>query len=103
MSDNHSWNHLGCYGDKAVRSPIIDQLAEQGVRFTNAFCSAPSCTPARAAMLTGQDMWRLEEGANLWGTLPSHFQVYTNMLEKAGYHTPDHPLCHRCIIKNPML
>ena len=85
MSDNHSWNHLGCYGDEAVRSPEIDRLAQQGIRFTNAFCSAPSCTPARAAMLTGQDIWRLEEGANLWGTLPSHFQVYTNMLEKAGY------------------
>jgi hypothetical protein len=36
-------------------------------------------------MLTGQDIWRLEEGANLWGTLPAKFKVYTNMLEEAGY------------------
>lgn len=85
MSDNHSWNHLGCYGDEAVKTPEIDRMAQQGVRFTNAFCSAPSCTPARAAMLTGQDVWRLEEGANLWGTLPAHFQVYTDMLEESGY------------------
>lgn len=85
MSDNHSWNHLGCYGDPVVKTPNIDSLAQQGVRFTNAFCAAPSCTPARAAMLTGQDIWRLEEGANLWGTLPSDFHTYTDLLEKAGY------------------
>lgn len=85
MSDNHSWNHLGCYGDPVVKTPNIDQLARQGIRFTNAFCSAPSCTPARASMLTGQDIWRLEEGANLWGILPSKFQVYTDLLEESGY------------------
>ena len=85
MSDNHSWNHVGCYGDATVRTPNIDRVAEEGVRFTHAFCPAPSCTPARASMLTGQDIWRLEEGANLWGTLPSRFTVYTDLLEEAGY------------------
>ncbi len=85
MSDNHSWNHLGCYGDPVVKTPNIDKVAEQGIRFTNAFCSSPSCTPARASMLTGQDIWRLEEGANLWGILPSKFEVYTDVLENAGY------------------
>ena len=85
MSDNHSWNHLGCYGDATVKTPNIDKLAEEGVRFTHAFCPSPSCTPARAAMLTGQDIWRLEEGANLWGTMPSHFAAYTDLLEQAGY------------------
>ena len=85
MSDNHSWNHVGCYGDASVRTPNMDGVAAEGVRFTHAFCPAPSCTPARAAMLTGQDIWRLEEGANLWGTLPSRFTVYTDLLEEAGY------------------
>lgn len=85
MSDNHSWNHLGCYGDPVINTPNIDKLAEQGIRFTHAYCSAPSCTPARASMLTGQDIWRLEEAANLWGTFPAKFQVYTDMLEEAGY------------------
>jgi len=85
MSDNHSWNHLGCYGDPVVRTPTIDRVAAEGIRFTNAYCSSPSCTPARASMLTGQDIWRLEEGANLWGTLPAKFPVYPDMLEDAGY------------------
>lgn len=86
MSDNQSWNHLGCYGDEVVKSPVIDKLATKGVRFTHALCAAPSCTPARASMLTGQEIWRLEEGANLWGILPSKFQVYTELLMQSGYH-----------------
>jgi len=85
MSDNQSWNHLGCYGDPVVKTPNIDKIAQQGVMFNNAYCSAPSCTPARASMLTGQDVWRLEEGMNLWGTLPAKFQVYTDLLEESGY------------------
>ena len=85
MSDNQSWNHLGSYGDPVVRTPNIDKVSEQGVRFSNAFASAPSCTPARASMLTGQDIWRLEEGANLHGILPGKFQVYPDLLEDAGY------------------
>ena len=85
MSDNQSWNHLGCYGDPVVRTPNIDKQAHEGIRFTNAFCSSPSCSPARASMLTGQDIWRLEEGANLWGTLPAKFEVFPDLLEKAGY------------------
>ena len=86
MSDNHSWNHLGCYGDKVVRTPNIDSIAAQGVKFSHAFCAAPSCSPARAGLLTGQDIWRLEEGANLWGILPDKFPFYTDMLEASGYH-----------------
>jgi N-sulfoglucosamine sulfohydrolase len=85
MSDNQSWNHVGIYGDKTVRTPHMDLIAKQGVRFTNAFCSSPSCTPARAAMLTGQDIWRLEDGANLWGVLPVKYKVYPDLLEESGY------------------
>ncbi|MNJ95464.1 Choline-sulfatase [compost metagenome] len=85
MSDNQSWNHVGSYGDKTVRTPNMDLIAKQGVRFTNAFCSSPSCTPARAGMLAGQDIWRLKEGANLWGILPTQYKVYTDLLENNGY------------------
>ena len=85
MSDNQYASHLGCYGDKVVKTPNIDRMAKRGVRFANAFCAAPSCTPARAGYLTGQDIWRLEEGANLWGILPKKFPVYTDMLSQSGY------------------
>jgi arylsulfatase A-like enzyme len=65
MSDNHYADHLRCYGDPVVKTPNIDQAAVQGVRFTNAFCAAPSCSPTRAGLLTGQDIWRLGEGQKI--------------------------------------
>ena len=86
MSDNQSWNHLSCAGDPVLKTPAIDKIAKEGVRFTNAYCSAPSCAPARASMLTGQNIWRLEEAANLWGSFPPKFEVYTQLLENTGYY-----------------
>lgn len=85
MTDNHSWNHVGSYGDQVVKTPNIDAIALEGLQFENAFCAAPSCSPARAAMLTGQDIWRLGEGANLWGGFPKE-KVYTEMMAESGYH-----------------
>ncbi len=85
MSDNHYAYHLSCYGDPVVKTPNIDKIASSGVLFNNAFCAAPSCSPARAGLLTGQDIWRLEEGANLWGILPDKFTLYTDLLEESGY------------------
>tara|TARA_R110001592_G_scaffold363328_1_gene684152 strand:+ start:14647 stop:16110 length:1464 start_codon:yes stop_codon:yes gene_type:complete len=85
MTDNHFSDHLGAYGDKVVKTPVIDKVAKEGVLFNNAFCASPSCSPARAAMLTGQDIWRLEEGANLWGGFPKE-QVYSQLMSQNGYH-----------------
>ena len=85
MSDNHYYAHLGCYGESVIKTPTIDAIAKTGVLFEYAFCGSPSCTPARAAMLAGQDIWRLGEGANLWSTLADTIPIYTDLLEKAGY------------------
>lgn len=85
ISDDQSWCHAGAYGDKVVKTPNFDKIAENGVLFNYAYCAAPSCTPSRAGILTGQDIWRLEEGAQLFGTLPSKFKTYTEILERSGY------------------
>ena len=87
MSDNHYSDHLGSYGDQTVKTPAIDEIAENGVLFSNAFCASPSCTPARGAMLTGQEIWRLGEGANLWSTLAGSIPTYQDILEGIGYFT----------------
>jgi arylsulfatase A-like enzyme len=76
---------LGCYGDRVVKTPNIDSIAAKGLRFTNAYCASPSCTPARGGLLTGQDIWRLEEGGNLWSRLPKKFVTYVDLLERGGY------------------
>src|SRR5207244_704104 len=85
-ADDWSWPHAGIYGDKVVHTPTFDKFAAEGALFTHAFCVSPSCTPSRAAILTGQTIHRLEEGGNLWGILPQKFDVYPDLLEKAGYH-----------------
>ncbi len=87
LADDWSWPHASIAGDKVVKTPTFDRIACEGVLFENAFVSAPSCTPSRGAILTGQWHWRLEEGGNLWSTLPAKFAVYPDILEKAGYHT----------------
>jgi N-sulfoglucosamine sulfohydrolase len=77
--------HAGALGDKAVRTPNIDRLAKQGIIFKNAFCAAPSCTPSRAAMLTGRYPHELEQGGNLWSFLPAKYKVFPDLLEENGY------------------
>ena len=86
ISDDQSWVHTGASGDRVVKTPVFDNVAREGVLFTHAFCSAPSCTPSRGAIVTGQAAFRLEEGADLWSTLPAKFEVYPDLLEAAGYH-----------------
>lgn len=86
LADDWSWPCTSIGGDPVVKTPVFDRIARSGVLFKNAFVSAPSCTPSRAAILTGQWHWRLGEGANLGGTLPAKFPVYPDLLEDAGYH-----------------
>ncbi|MHC4123694.1 MAG: twin-arginine translocation signal domain-containing protein [Planctomycetota bacterium] len=85
ISDDQCWLHAGAYGDKVVKTPNFDRVAREGVLFTHAFCTAPSCSPSRAGILTGQEMWRLEEGGILYSTLDKKYQVYPDILEKEGY------------------
>jgi arylsulfatase A-like enzyme len=85
LADDWSWPHSGVYGDKVVKTPTFEKVAAEGVLFTHVCSAAPSCTPSRAAMLTGQAPHRLEEGANLWGILPKKYPVYPDLLEAAGY------------------
>src|SRR5689334_5304806 len=85
LADDWAWPHAGVYGDRVVRTPTFDRVAREGALFINAYSAAPSCTPSRAAMLTGRAVHQLEEGGNLWSALPSKFAVYPDLLEKAGY------------------
>jgi len=86
LADDWMWPHASVAGDKVVKTPNFDRVAREGMLFANAFVAAPSCTASRAAILTGQWHWRLEQGVSLYGTLPAKFDVYPDLLEAAGYH-----------------
>ena len=85
IADDWSWPHTSSAGTKEISTPAFDRIASEGVLFTHAYCSSPSCTPSRGALLTGQYHWRLENNANLWSTLPQKFPVYQEILEESGY------------------
>jgi len=86
ISDDQSWLHTSASGDPVIKTPNFDRIAREGVRFTHAFCASPSCTPSRGALLSGQHIWRLKQGGNLWSTLPAGIPVYPDLLAQAGYH-----------------
>ncbi len=85
ITDDQSWEHLGCYGDQAVSTPYIDRLAREGVRFEQAYTPCPSCSPSRAAILTGQDIFRLREGGVLTGFIRKEYALFTSILAENGY------------------
>lgn len=85
LADDWAWPHASCLGTPGARTPTFDRIAREGVLFRNAHTAAPSCSPSRAAILTGQWHWRLEEGANLHSFIPVRFAVYPDLLKAAGY------------------
>lgn len=60
LIDDLGYGDLGCYGNTFCETPNIDRLAREGLRFTNAYASAPVCSPSRASILTGQSPARLK-------------------------------------------
>lgn len=53
VSDDHGTGDLGCYGNEAIRTPNLDRLASEGVRFNNAYATTASCSASRSVILTG--------------------------------------------------
>ncbi|MCK4999613.1 MAG: arylsulfatase [Anaerohalosphaera sp.] len=90
-ADDIGYGDISCYGATSVKTPNVDRIAKQGIRFTSAYASSATCTPSRYSMLTGQYAWRKRGTGILRGnaaiiidpgsaTLPA-------VLKKAGYTT----------------
>ena len=86
LADDWMWPHASALGARGVKTPAFDRVVREGVLFENAHAAAPSCSPSRAAILTGRHVWELEHGSALLGFLPEKFPVYPALLERAGYH-----------------
>jgi arylsulfatase A-like enzyme len=103
-ADDLGWSDLGCYGGDLHETPVLDKLANQSLKFTNAYAAAPVCTPTRASIMTGKYPARLH--MTIWsewaknpqfdqrlippdavGNLPHEEITLAEILKEAGYLT----------------
>jgi arylsulfatase A-like enzyme len=103
LVDDLGWTDLGCYGSRFYETPHIDKLAQEGVRFTQAYAACPVCSPTRASILTGKYPARLRmtdwlpgrkefsfqklQNARIRQQLPSEEVTLAEALRKQGYAT----------------
>ncbi len=106
LADDLGFGDLGCYGAKDLKTPNIDKIARQGVRFTNFYSNGTVCSPTRTALLTGRYQQRVggmeaQIGSNNLGRydeaielsdrkelgLPVEFNAIPSLLNQTGYNT----------------
>ena len=86
QADQHRADCIGAYGNADIRTPHIDSLAGDGVRYDNSFCAYPVCTPSRYSFLSGLYV-RQHLGGSNHCTLPSGLATFPRLLRDAGYRT----------------
>ncbi len=90
-ADDLGYGDVGAYGSTRLKTPNLDRLANEGVRFTRGYATSATCTPSRYALLTGQYPWRNVDAKILPGSAPliidTAQMTLPKMLKKQGYHT----------------
>lgn len=90
-ADDLGYGDVSAYGATRLKTPNLDMLANEGVRFTNGYATSATCTPSRYALLTGQYPWRNADAKILPGTAPllidTAQMTIPKMLKAQGYHT----------------
>jgi arylsulfatase A len=88
MADDLGYSHLGCYGQEKIKTPHIDKLASEGMRFTQCYAGAPVCAPSRSVLMTGKHCGHTSVRGNSGGLelLPEDVTV-AEVLKKSGYKT----------------
>ena len=94
LADDLGYADLSCYGRPDYKTPVLDNMAREGVRFTDAYANAPVCTPSRCAFHTGRYAQRIPIGLqepltdnNMQVGLPAGHPTVASHLKKAGYDT----------------
>ncbi|QDU81074.1 Arylsulfatase [Polystyrenella longa] len=75
LADDMGWRDLACYGNEFHETPNIDQLAADGIRFTDAYAACPVCSPTRASILTGN----YPATINLTDFIPGHYRPFAKL------------------------
>ncbi|MEM6690829.1 MAG: sulfatase [Planctomycetota bacterium] len=83
--DDMGWGDVGCYGNEFVDTPHIDQLAADGIRFTDFYASGPTCSPTRCALQSGQNQARI----GITSFIPGHWRPFEKVI------TPPVPMALR--------
>ena len=90
-ADDIGYGDLGCYGAKAVKTPNVDRLAKEGLRFMTGYCSSATCTPSRFSLMTGEYAFRQPGTGILPGDAALIIQpgrdTLPAVLKRAGYTT----------------
>ena len=86
LSDDLRWDCMGVAGHPFLKTPNIDRLANEGVRFKNAFCTSSLCSPSRASFLSGRYA-HSHQVINNFTEFPTSIPSYPARLHDAGYHT----------------
>jgi len=85
MTDDHAAHAISAYGSRLIRTPNIDRLAREGMRFDNCFVTNSICTPSRAAILTGK--YAHLNGVPVFNHIDNSQPMLQKYLQRAGYHT----------------
>jgi arylsulfatase A len=90
-ADDLGYGDLGCYGATKLKTPNLDALAKQGLRFTDGHCTSATCTPSRYGFMTGQYPWRKQGTGVLPGDaaliVPTDRITLPKVFKQAGYQT----------------
>jgi arylsulfatase A len=77
LADDLGWGDLGCYGNRAIKTPNLDRFAREGVRFTQCYAACGVCSPSRSAILTGRTPYR----NGVWRWIPEGSDVHLRTSE----------------------
>ncbi|WP_316848423.1 sulfatase [Pedobacter psychrodurus] len=85
IMDDVTYQHIGAYGCKWVKTPNFDRIAKDGLLFKNAYTPNAKCSPSRSCIITGRNSWQLEEAGNHWSYFPAKFISFAEVLAQNGY------------------
>src|SRR5438067_10880461 len=85
LSDDQSVPHVGCYGNKDIKTPNLDRFAAEGMRFDRAYVTCPQCVPSRASIMTGRSPVAIQLGQPA-ARLSAERRVGPELLKAAGYY-----------------